>query len=477
MKLKRYLLTSVLNFLVLIGIAHAQVNFTKMIVDSTFAENSWPSDVAAADLNGDDEIDLVLTAPDLNGNNDILAWYQNDGSENFTKLALDTTVVDPFRISLVDLDHDLDNDIVIASAFDGLLLYTNDGSANFTRSAIEPGYVVIRVLHVIDLDDDTDDDIVVLSNDGVFWEVNDGSQSFVRDTVEAIPIVDGGLFSTDLDGDADIDLVSAVFGDSGGHILVWYQNDGSQNFSKDTVDVQQQTITDIFVDDLDEDGDKDILTLGAENNSVLWYRNDGIQNFTRDTIGIDFNQSPVSMAVADIDNDDDKDVIVTGGNHTIGEVVYYENDGNENFTKRIIDNTEGNRNHFSVIDVDQDGDLDLLVTNNFPFQVIFYRNDGVATDVADELDFPVPKEVTLAQNYPNPFNPGTTIQFSLLSPGYVSLKIYNMLGEEVTTLVAEPLDSGIHKVDWDASGLASGIYLYRLQTGDFVATRKLLLLR
>ena len=88
-----------------------------------------------------------------------------------------------------------------------------------------------------------------------------------------------------------------------------------------------------------------------------------------------------------------------------------------------------------------------------------------------------PKKFSLAQNYPNPFNPGTTIQFSLLSPGYVSLKIYNMLGEEVTTLVAEPLDSGIHKVEWNASGFASGIYLYRMQAGDFVATRKLLLLR
>jgi hypothetical protein len=83
----------------------------------------------------------------------------------------------------------------------------------------------------------------------------------------------------------------------------------------------------------------------------------------------------------------------------------------------------------------------------------------------------------LEQNYPNPFNPSTTIQFSLVRSGYVTLKIYNARGEEMTTLVAKNLSAGKHQVMWETKGLASGVYFYRLQAADFVQTRKLVLLR
>lgn len=83
----------------------------------------------------------------------------------------------------------------------------------------------------------------------------------------------------------------------------------------------------------------------------------------------------------------------------------------------------------------------------------------------------------LEQNYPNPFNPGATIQFSLPRSGYVTLKIYNALGEAMTTLVSKNLPAGKHHVLWEAKGMASGIYFYRLQAADFVETRKLVLLR
>ncbi len=84
----------------------------------------------------------------------------------------------------------------------------------------------------------------------------------------------------------------------------------------------------------------------------------------------------------------------------------------------------------------------------------------------------------LHQNYPNPFNPKTTIEFALPYSGVVSLKIYNILGEEVATLVSEKLAAGNYNYDWDAGGLASGVYFYRLQTErGIVQTKKLLLLK
>jgi len=83
----------------------------------------------------------------------------------------------------------------------------------------------------------------------------------------------------------------------------------------------------------------------------------------------------------------------------------------------------------------------------------------------------------LMQNYPNPFNPTTTIEFDLQKSSEVTLKLYNILGEEVVTLVSDRLSSGSYSYEWDASPLASGVYLYRLQAGDYVETRKMVLMR
>jgi len=89
----------------------------------------------------------------------------------------------------------------------------------------------------------------------------------------------------------------------------------------------------------------------------------------------------------------------------------------------------------------------------------------------------IPKDFTLDQNYPNPFNPTTTIEFSIPKSEFVTLKIYNTLGQEVATPVSERLTAGQYKYEWDASSLASGVYLYRIQAGGYVEAKKMILLR
>ena len=89
----------------------------------------------------------------------------------------------------------------------------------------------------------------------------------------------------------------------------------------------------------------------------------------------------------------------------------------------------------------------------------------------------LPAEYRLQQNYPNPFNPSTIIKYELPKSSGVRLSVLDMLGREVRVLVDERVEAGYHEVRFDASNLASGVYLYRLQAGDFVQTRKLLLLR
>src|SRR5207247_893290 len=88
-----------------------------------------------------------------------------------------------------------------------------------------------------------------------------------------------------------------------------------------------------------------------------------------------------------------------------------------------------------------------------------------------------PKEFSLGQNYPNPFNPGTNIQFSITSRQLTVLKVYDVMGQDVATLVDEVKEPGEYTVSWDASKLASGVYVYSITAGTFGERKKMLVVR
>ena len=83
----------------------------------------------------------------------------------------------------------------------------------------------------------------------------------------------------------------------------------------------------------------------------------------------------------------------------------------------------------------------------------------------------------LSQNYPNPFNPSTTISYSIPNAGYVSLRVYDLLGHEVTTLVNTFKEAGNYSASWNASKATSGMYLYKLESNGKTITRKLTLMK
>jgi len=89
----------------------------------------------------------------------------------------------------------------------------------------------------------------------------------------------------------------------------------------------------------------------------------------------------------------------------------------------------------------------------------------------------LPREYALSQNYPNPFNPTTKIQFTIVNQQLTIVKVFDVLGREVATLVNEVKEPGVYTVQWDASGVSSGVYFYRLKAGDFVQTKRMLLIR
>jgi hypothetical protein len=94
-----------------------------------------------------------------------------------------------------------------------------------------------------------------------------------------------------------------------------------------------------------------------------------------------------------------------------------------------------------------------------------------------DIEISSPDIFNLAQNYPNPFNPTTNIQYALRSGQFVSLKVYDVLGNEVATVVNEEKPAGIYEVNYNAANLPSGVYLYQLKAGEFIKTKKMILLR
>jgi hypothetical protein len=119
----------------------------------------------------------------------------------------------------------------------------------------------------------------------------------------------------------------------------------------------------------------------------------------------------------------------------------------------------------------------LTLVTNAPGQSVRIPLAGRGIPVSSVGGDGAPATWFLAQNYPNPFNPSTEITFGVGTAGPVRLKVYDMLGREVTTLVDGVLPAGVHRRSFDAGGLAAGMYLYRLQAGGVVQQAKMLLLK
>jgi len=134
------------------------------------------------------------------------------------------------------------------------------------------------------------------------------------------------------------------------------------------------------------------------------------------------------------------------------------------------DDTDGPRG----VAFNSDGTV--MYTGSFNNGVV-YKYTGVFTSLRRHENVVTPENYTLKQNYPNPFNPTTTIDFTIAKSGKTVLKVYNVLGQEILTLVNKNLSAGDYSISFDASKLSSGMYIYKLQSGDFTDTRKMTLIK
>jgi hypothetical protein len=116
--------------------------------------------------------------------------------------------------------------------------------------------------------------------------------------------------------------------------------------------------------------------------------------------------------------------------------------------------------------------------NGVPSQFVEYPDfDPMNVAMSTVAGPGLPHSFALSQNYPNPFNPSTEIAFDLAKNSHVTLTVFNVLGQQVSTLIDRDMEAGSHTIQWDASSVSSGVYFYRIQAGDFNATKKMMLLK
>jgi len=338
-------------------------NGSEQFVDHPIAQSyrSNPGSIQAIDMDNDHDLDVVVSATSW-GSGD-LAWWENDGNQNFTEhtVSQDANWWGHFAR---DMDRDGDIDILTQAGYEEgsdyrITLWENDGNQMFSPLDVASDLSYSFSIYPVDLDNDGDQDIVVNHRpDTLSWFENIGSLTFTEHIIKETFGASSVIFASDLDGDDDIDILTHV---SSSQDLAWWENDGDQSFSKQVITSGAGRFSAIFVADLDGDDDRDVVAAiigGVGGNRTSWFENDGAQSFTEHIMS---NSShPVSVYVHDMDGDCDQDVV--GTDQHSDEISWWENDGNQIFIKQIIKSNYNGAHSGIVADVNGDFRPDILAT-------------------------------------------------------------------------------------------------------------------
>ncbi|MCP3904114.1 MAG: VCBS repeat-containing protein [Planctomycetes bacterium] len=356
----------------------ADVPLTKHAI-TTAAEDA--RSVHATDIDGDLDVD-VLAASALD---DTIAWYENDGTTppGFTEHVITTSADAAISVHAADLDHDGDVDFVCASYGDDTIAwYENDGATppGFTEHVVTTtadGAIAVVAAHV---DNDGAIDILVASHidDTIAWYENDGLAlpGFTEHVISTT--ADGArcIHPADLDGDGDVDVLAATVQDA---TIAWYENDGAAPpaFTRRVIATGVWGAWSVDAADVDGDGDTDALSASWTNDRIAWYENDGSSppGFTAHLISTTADQAR-SVHAVDVDRDGDIDVL--SASSADDKVAWYENDGAAppGFTEHVISLTADGAWSVYAADVDDDGDPDVLAASADDDTVAWFEHDG-----------------------------------------------------------------------------------------------------
>ncbi len=489
---------------------------------------------ALVDIDGDGDLDaFVGEAGPAIGVSGTVFYYENTGTAAAPAFA--AASANPFGLALlgfdtapafVDFDGDGDLDAFFGERLGRLFYFENTGTAlapafgprQINPFGCAPSGVANTAAAFADVDNDGDFD--------VFVGVADGSLLYFENTGDAAnpscaaPVTNPfGITAVaslnkpaaeDLDGDGDVD----VFVGAEDGTIVCFENTGgaaSPAFLMHDVLSNPLAFVDVGVEsapafgDLDADGDLDFLT-GAENGTLLYYLHEatadvpvtlapvnppivippGGGQFNFDVTVTNTTPDPVTVDLWLLLTKSDAGINLTRGPVTItlspgetlmrtlsqnvpggapsGEYLYTANVGDFPVTIDATDSFTFTKQAGAALGPNVVNDWDLLGEEAFI----------VGTEDESEA---LPERFGLAQNFPNPFHPSTEITYNLPEARHVRLVVYDLQGREVAVLLDGPVAAGLHAVSWRAGDLPSGLYLYRIEAGDFVETRTMMLVK
>ena len=309
-----------------------------------------PVFVDAADIDKDGDMDMVVSNTVI----DQVAWYENDGSYSFTEHILTNNADFSKEVKIADLDLDGDLDIVGVSEFDDIIRwYENDGSQNFTETSISI-FTGGPEIEIADLDADGDLDVIA-SQSGIVFVENTGPPNFTNTIIAADGQNIRSLEVVDIDKDGYLDILAVSISPT--PQIAWYKNDGSLNFTENIID-QDLNQELAYAADINGDGNMDVVASSVNGGYIRWFENDGTNTFTK----IDLTPpgpSPREISPNDLDGDGDIDLIV--GDLQFDFLIWLENDGTGVFTERFITTARDQPERVAVVDLDGDGDLDFFL--------------------------------------------------------------------------------------------------------------------
>jgi len=439
----------------------------------------------AGDLDNDGWSDFIV--PNERPND--VRVFMNDGTGGYNQFTIFQIIGGARPSPNEGMDFNLDGlmDFAVGnSTNDKVTVFIGDGTGNFSSIQNYTADHGVRGLSVIDVNGDGFMDIVTANRNAnnASILINNGDGTFASPVnFDANGNGETAAASADVNGDGIMDLFIGAF-NSDEVILLLGDGTGGFNFSSSTnVGTSPWMITS---GDVNGDGVPDVVSANATSANLSVVLCDSLGNLFSST-NYSTGLFPIAITLGDIDGDRDLEIVTS--NFSGSDFTLYENDGSGNFINRrnLPSNVAGS--DAKLHDRDNDGDMDMTGIDEMEDLLILFTNENAVSVNDKNIE---PEEFALFQNYPNPFNPSTQIKFTIPQSAIlnkaknlinVQLVVYDILGNDISTLINQELPPGEYSVDFIVEAthpiaLTSGIYFYQLRAGDsFIQTKKMILLK